>query len=259
MVNLAKSNNWPWKNTMRRILNFLAAILVGVNVSGQTHYIEFPTNQFRVEENNYYCYNYTIHSFPYGAPTRLDTLNICRVRRNKIKSVTIYQFYSATDSLEISKTEYDSLGLTSYMKTLFSDKDVKCMNCDSVFPLKNIPCKTTRKRSFHLKEKWITDSAGYTIEYQRINKGLLNRWIMNNIGIPDKKITYSYDSLYLSVTETDCFSEKGHFKDCASCTYYRYEYRLDSKGDLLSESWYEKNENGIMEYTSGYTYHYEYY
>jgi hypothetical protein len=244
---------------MKKILIFLTAILIGVNVSAQRHYIYFPTNDMEVKKNNYYWYNYTMHSFLYSESFHLDTLNLCRVRRNKIKSVTIYELFGAADSVEITKTEYDSLGLTPYMKTQFSEEGVARINCDYFLPPENPPHKVIRKKSSRTREKWKTDSAGYIIEYKKVTTGLFYKWLLGLEGIYDQKVIYEYDSLHLSVTETIYPARKMSFKKAVPASNSRYVYRIDSKGNLLSESWYELNENGEMVFSRGYTYHYEYY
>lgn len=237
-------------------INFCFLLLCSFNAFGQV----LPTNESRVEENNYYSYNYTVRSYSSGAYPLLDTLNNCRIRKNKIKSVTIYRFRSATDSNIVGVIQYDTLGLTKYLRREFNAYDMICIHYDSIPPQKRVPNKVTRKRGEDFREKWVTNSDGYVVKYKRVNRGVFNKIAMVIWGMPNLKITYAYDSLYLSVTETVYTKRRGRYtafnKDGSSNCY---TYKLNSKGDLLSAFSYKIKATGELVLTEGHTYHYEYY
>jgi hypothetical protein len=225
------------------------------NVFGQV----LPTNESQVEKNNYYSYNYTVRSYSSGAYPLLDTLNNCRVRKNKIKSVTIYRFSSVTDSNIVGVIQYDTLGLTKYLRREFNPYAMICIHCDSISPPKRVPNKVTRKRGKDFRGKWVTNSDGYVVKYKRVNRGL-NKIALPMFGVYNLKIIYVYDSLYLSVTETIYSKRKGKYTALnEDGTSTCYKYQIDSNGNLLSEFYYKKSANGELILANGYTYHYEYY
>jgi hypothetical protein len=258
--NMKSSKRYFFSNhCLQLLMGFF--LLVNFPVYAQNRGISFPSNDLRYLENQFYNYNYQLYTYPRYSHFVLDTLNYCRVKTNKIKTVSIYQFYSATDSVLISTINYDSLGMTANLKEKFADAHLESIQCDSVHQSIHAPNKTIVKRTVHLKEIWITDNQGYVIDYKRINRGVFNRWLMNNIGLSDYHVTYKYDSLYQTVTETRCASIKRHFRRCSANELVAdcYIYHLDRYGNLLSEFEYKTNEKGERIIQSGYTYHYTYY
>lgn len=198
-----------------------------------------------------------------------DTVNVCRVKSNRIEKLQIYQFKSRSDSSLFETIYYNKFGLIDSLKPnrgwkMFYDfhiYDTLKLDCDRVFnnyKLSNSKNANTvkhydgRQRTRHTLKY---DSLGYLIEIKNEKKGLIKKGYIFNSQTNYKK-RYQYDTIYSSVRISSCHVKRGNVeKYCDFGTGYFY-IELDSKKNLKAELYL--NESDPEKY-EGFKYYYSYY
>lgn len=239
---------------------FVFAVIAVVCQTSFAQLNSFPNEHrsMRADINSFYWYDSRLTYYPNYQVELIDTLNYCRVKRNKIKSVTVYSFTTESDSVRVSQTAYDSTGRTWYMRTFF-DSTVLCVPCDSV----HYQTYESDGR-FHYPmwdRTWWTDEAGYISKYKEVSSGLLRRLVQYIDGArPDEIIVYQYDSTYSSVTASsyEC-SDYLIFRIWDRHPRFISKYKSDRYGNLKSDFMYERMDDGKLEMLWGFKYYYEYY
>jgi len=214
-----------------------------------------------IVKNDFYSYNHrlVIKDKDYQI-VGIDTCRYCQIRNSKIKSLTIYSFASPTDSVKSKTFLYDSLGLTNTIGENFYTSSLIDIDCKLYIGPKRKPNTKYKQRDYKSVHKWETDSLGYVISYKEIAKGLGNRFLKRMLnGIVDYSYSFVYDSLYLSLKEYPCYSNRRRFRNCVDLIYDISEVRIDENGNLISEILYKHNSKGNLEFIRGHKYFYEYY
>jgi hypothetical protein len=238
---------------MERILKYVLALLI-IAASA-----ELRAQRFTAENNESYWYNENVYHVS-GSGAKLDTLNYCRVKRNKIRSVTTYKFFTNVDSQQISRIEYDTNGIEKRDAQKVTSEALACIDCSGEkFAPKSHRRRTAQRTGDH-KEIWIRDENGYVIEYRRLTRSFVARLVdLAWGGSSDYRRTFIYSDNYTKVTEVR--QQKRMFRVFKRWEEpsYTYERVSNDKGDLLSEFLREEMPDGTVRLHWGYTYHYEYY
>jgi hypothetical protein len=236
---------------MKTLLNSL--LLVLFIFTGTDLYAQ----RFTTEQNESYWYKTNVY-WPYGGGSKLDTLNYCRVKQNRISSVTTYKFFTETDSQQVSKVEYDTNGIEKRDAHLLSP--LAAIDCsERTFVPQSQQRKTTHREDGY-KEVWIRDENGYVVEYRKLNRNPLGGLVdLAFGGSSGYRQTFTYSDNYRKVTATRQQKRiMGVFNRWKEPSYV-YERVSDEKGNLLSEFLREEMPDGTVYLHWGYTYHYAYY
>lgn len=195
----------------------------------------------------------------------IDTFNVCRIQKCKIKSVTAYYFEGLKDSVQWRKRGFNAYGICPYRNNgLYTKTDPKTIKIDC--SLYDLNYKSNRRGTVKdcfiligdkIIEKY--DSLGYLIEHTTITKGILMRWLAVNAfgGTAKFHRFYSYSDGYKKVKCTWCFKDKLKTENCSTklVTFFQF----DENRNLLSETQYRENEKGKLVFEEGFKYYYEYY
>lgn len=198
----------------------------------------------------------------------IDTLNICRIKQSKIKSLKIYYFKSSTDSLLWRSYNYDTNGFIINMNPIIgwyghskSYIQSGSINCDKYNHEEN----DRKKRKYHIldryKELFEYDSSGYLTKYSNIKLGIINRWLSRIKGGGAIKYTtfYDYSEDYTTVSISHCHKSRLISKKCNELHYDFITCEFDKKGNLLQEMKYSFDENENANLIEGFKYKYNYF
>ncbi len=198
-----------------------------------------------------------------------DTLNVCRVKSNRIKMLQIYKFNSSSDSSLFETIYYNKFGLIDSLKPNrgwklfygFHIYDTLIIDCDSIFNNYKLHSSKNANTVQHFNGRQRTrhsfkyDSLGYLIEIKDEKKGLIKKGYLFNSTTNYKK-KYTYINNYSAVKISYCHVKRGNVeKLCDFGTGYFY-FELDSQKNLKSELYLDEANPEMYE---GYKYYYSYY
>jgi|SRR5690554_1885865 len=198
-----------------------------------------------------------------------DTLNVCRVKTNRIEMLQIYKFNSPSDSSLFETIYYNKFGLVDSLKPNrgwkihydFHIYDTLKVDCDSVFNNYKLYTSENANTVKHFNGRQRTrhslkyDSLGYLIEIKDEKKGLIKKGYLFNSTTNYKK-RYIYENNYSSVRISYCHVKRGNVeKLCDFGTGYFY-YVLDSQKNLKAELYLDESD---PEKYHGFKYYYSYY
>lgn len=237
----------------------LMFLTIGYDLGAQGEHIKHGTD-WRCDCNDFFQYNvYTAHG-PHWESDWIDSFNLCRVRKNRIRSVAVYEFNAAGDSTLLVRIDYDTTGLLSCYAQFADSATRNNLFCDGLYIRPMSRKRKTIVREPDSKEVWIRDTSGYITEYRYFNRGSLGNRIINPIiGVNDHKLVYGYNEDHTEVIEWDI--PKRYFSVFRRWTrdpHHRYEYKMDANGNLLSEFSYDLRWD-TEQLVQGYKYYYEYY
>ena len=199
----------------------------------------------------------------------IDTFNVCRIRKSKIKRLDVYLLKSEKDSSLWQSYNYDNKGLISSMNPIIGwydwlkeDIDTSKFSCptfDIILEPRKKKVKFYILQGRKVKEKY--NDSGYLIQYTEVTLGILNRWISRAIGndLIKQKTFYSYENDFKTVTVSLCYTRRLFSKKCIPLIYDYIICDFDLKGNLIRELKYKIDDNGLAKVVEGYSYIYEYY
>jgi hypothetical protein len=209
-------------------------------------------------------------------PFGIDSFNLCRIRAHKISKVEVYKYSSPNDSSLAQVYHYNKLGhiieMTPkigwfmYASVDFNEFKVDC--CCYQNPLKKVRkrYKKNKKTKLNLGYQIVNhyDSLGYVTSSLSKMIGF-NRllFIVLSDGPTDSRHIYQYNDNYTKVKVHECYTgmnkfPKAYHENCIENSYRYFEYTIDSLGNIISEMWYRKDENGDFQFDVGYKSFYEY-
>lgn len=250
-----------------KLITIIILICIGTFSFSQTSFLlsERKINLYLQSSNQLY------YSLDFGRRNvttfQIDTFNICRIQKNRIKSTSVFYFTSEKDSTLWQFYKYNKDGLLldarpqTYIQTkkLTDSLKIDCTNYSIEY--KTSKKKDTKKNYILIREKVIEkyDSLGYLIEHTVIAKGIIRRWLIVNVFGGEAKFHryYDYSDNYKNVKCTWCYKEKLRIVKCNMKLVYFFKF--DDNRNLLSEMKYRENENGELTFEEGFKYYYEYY
>lgn len=234
--------------------------------------------------NNFFNCDYAIYSlnidistsYPnHRFPVIIDTLNVCRVQKNKIKRLTIYYFKNSSDSTIWQDIEYKTNGLIQNMKPgigwfIYADinPDKVNIDCNSLNPKNLRPTSLIEKKVNKEKQKreiYKYDSLGYLIEYTEIVKGIFNRWMYRLVaggggsGTVKKQTFYNYKNNYKTVAVSYCYLSRIKSKKCPKIYFDYIVCEFNETRNIVSEIKYKQDSNGKSLFVEGFKYYYSYF
>lgn len=242
-------------------------LLFNIYLNGQTSEVETNT------KNSFFKYKSRIYTPIWSEDNNcigvlIDTLNVCRIKQSKIKSLKIYYFTSISDSSLWISYNYDKNGFISNMNPIvgwygYTKKHVNENNiiCDEY---KHEEMKKKR-RKYHLldryKETFEYNDMGYLTKYTHSKLGFINRWLTRTIGGGTVKyITYyDYNEDYTAVQISNCYKSRLISKKCKPLYFDTITCKFDENGNLLSEMKYKFNEKMKAILVEGFKYQYDYF
>ena len=197
---------------------------------------------------------------------KLDTFNVCRIQKSKIKSITKLKINKTLDTIRYRKVMYNKFGISDAFNlksdTLLEFDPQKLEPDCSDYNLKYISNNrgTNIERDFLNHEKTIYkfDSLGFLSEHIQMTTGILNKWIsmmVNGYIVLHRK--YEYSNNYKEVKITWLFKRKIKSKENLGKSIWYLKF--DENRNLLSEKEYYVNELGELIFEIGFIYEYEYY
>ncbi|MCW3083902.1 MAG: hypothetical protein JWP12_1268 [Bacteroidetes bacterium] len=208
-------------------------------------------------KTNFFNYKYFPYNYSYkwiadsgnAIVVTVDTLNYCRIIRNKIKKIRIYEFKNENDSVLIQTIDYANYHL-----------DTIQLDCPGSSHHRVVKKKKIKVYDdfFRNKKVYKYDRYGYLIECSTYNRGILYKIWKQAIGLGNNRVYYQYAENYTEVTVFVSFSELNLFKSDVKKAPGYSVHTKNANGDLLSVFDYLKLPSGDFQLAGGYKYVYEY-
>ena len=200
----------------------------------------------------YFPFNYSYKWIPDSGNVfvvTLDTINFCRINRNNIKKIRIYEFKNEQDSVLIQTVNYANYHL-----------DTIHLDCSGITQRSVAGKKKIKVYDdfFRNKKVYKYDSLGYLTQCSNYNRGILYKIWKQAIGLGNSRIYYRYAENYTKVTVFVSFSELNCFERDVKKVQCYSVHTKNANGDLLSVLEYSKSPSGDFKISHGYKYVYEY-
>ena len=260
----------PLKKTMQKLLIKLTGLItLSFPIFGltQNSVIDFEKNINPYLQSDNWIYTTLEHDGREVINFEIDTFNICRIQKSKIKSVSIYYYESEKDSVFWMLREYNEFGISNDLNLIedpYLKRDPQSIkiDCSEDILEYQFNMNGVYKRNYILSRMKIIqkyNKFGYLTEYTQITKGILNRWLQINAfgGTAKFHRLYEYSNNYQNVICTWCYKKKLRTEICKTKILWFLEF--DENRNLISEMEYREQENGSLKFVSGFKYFYEFY
>lgn len=217
-------------------------------------------NPIYIPETRLFNYNYKPWIAYEWSPLKVivDTVNLCRLRTNPVRELTVY-YLTGTDTSQLKREKrnvfgYDTLGNlirwdnpSAWFYQNEINFDTLKLDCDSINNIFEDSYKKRANKTIILKFRYAKeyntyDENGYLTERKTIKKGLFKIDVSPFRPSINQIQKFEYSNNYKIVKYSECYENRARFDNCTFDNFYILI--LDENNNIFKELYFNKTENG---------------